>query len=154
MSLEVETILVPATGCPARRAADELDETLHIAVVFTSEQSTVAALKEARHLAVSLGARVTLVVPQVVPYPLPLETPPVFTAFNEKRFRAMAGENQRESRVQIYLCRDRLQTLCSVLKPGHILVVGGRKRWWPTKDKTLVRRLQRAGYEVVFKETT
>ena len=41
----------------------------------------------------------------------------------------------------------------SVLKPGSIVVVGGAKRWWPTKNEILARQLRRAGYEVIFKET-
>ena len=153
MSLAIEKILVPAIGHPARPTADEADQKLNIAVVFTSVESTLAALKEAGNLANSLGARITLVVPQVVPYPLPLETPPVLVEFNEKRFRVMASESPVETSVQIYLCRDRFETLTSVLKPGSIVVVGGRKRWWPTKDETLARQLRRAGYEVLFKET-
>ena len=116
-------------------------------------ESTLAALKEAGNLANSLGARITLVVPQVVPYPLPLETPPVLVEFNENRFRVMASESPVETSVQIYLCRDRFETLTSVLKPGSIVVLGGPKRWWPTKDELLARRLRRAGYEVIFKET-
>ena len=153
MSLAIEKILVPAIGHPARPTADKADQKLNIAVVFTSVESTLAALKEAGNLANSLGARITLVVPQVVPYPLPLETPPVLVEFNEKRFRVMASETPVETSVQIYLCRDRFETLTSVLKPGSIVVVGGRKRWWPTKDETLARQLRRAGYEVLFKET-
>ena len=153
MSLAIEKILVPATGYPARPIAEETDQQLNIAVVFTSVESTLAALKEAGNLANSLGARIKLVVPQVVPYPLPLETPPVLVEFNENRFRVMASESPVETSVQIYLCRDRFETLTSVLKPGSIVVVGGRKRWWPTKDELLARQLRRAGYEVLFKET-
>ena len=52
--------------------------------------------------------------------------------------------------MQIYLCRDRLEALTSVLKPGSIVVLGGQKRWWPTKDELLARQLRRAGYEVLF----
>ena len=91
-------------------------------MVFTSVESTLAALKEAGNLANSLGARIKLVVPQVVPYPLPLETPPVLVEFNENRFRVMASESPVETSVQIYLCRDRFETLTSVLKPGSIVV--------------------------------
>jgi hypothetical protein len=126
---------------------------LNIAVVFTSVDSTLAALKEAGNLANSLGARITLVVPQVVPYPLPLESPPVPVLFNENRFRVLASRSPVETSVHTYLGRDRFQTLTSVLKAGSIVVLGGRKRWWPTKDETLARKLRRAGYEVLFKET-
>ncbi len=153
MSLAIEKILVPATGYPARPIAEETDQQLNIAVVFTSVEATLAALKEAGNLANSLGARIKLVVPQVVPYPLPLETPPVLVEFNENRFRVMASESPVETSVQIYLCRDRIETLTSALKAGSIVVIGGRKRWWPTKDEVLARQLRRAGYEVLFKET-
>lgn len=153
MSLAIEKILVPATGHPARPIGQEADQKLNIAVVFTSVESTLAALKEAGNLANSLGAQIKLVVPQVVPYPLPLETPPVLVEFNENRFRVMANQSPVETSVQIYLCRDRFETLTAALKAGSIVVIGGRKRWWPTKDEILARQLRRAGYEVLFKET-
>ena len=153
MSLAIEKILIPATGHPAQPAGVEADQQLNIAVVFTSVEATLAALKEAGSLANSLGARITLVVPQVVPFPLPLETPPVLVEFNENRFRVMASQSPVATSVQIYLCRNRFETLAAALKPGSIVVVGGRKRWWPTPDETLARQLRRAGYEVVFKET-
>lgn len=153
MSLAIEKVLIPATGYPERLTAQKTDKRLNIAVVFTSGESTLAALKEAGNLANSLSARITLVVPQVVPYPQPLETPPVLVEFNKNRFRVMASESPVETSVQIYLCRDRSETLTSVLNPGSIVVVGGRKRWWPTKDEVLARQLRRAGYEVLFKET-
>ena len=153
MSLAIEKILVPATGQPNRHQAEEADQHLNIAVIFTSVESTLAALKEAGSLANSLGARIKLVVPQVVPYPLPLETPPVLVEFNDQRFRVIASESPVETSVQVFLCRDRIATLTSVLKPGSIVVVGGKKRWWPTRDELLARQLRRAGYEVFFKET-
>jgi hypothetical protein len=152
MSLAIEQVLVPATGHPAQPGVEETDRKLNISVVFTSVESTLAALKEAGTLAYSLGARITLLVPQVVPYPLPLESPPVLVEFNEKRFCVMANQNPVETKVHIYLCRDKLQTLNAVLSPGSIVVVGGRRRWWPTKDELLARQL-RSGHEVIFKET-
>ena len=151
MTLAIDKILVPATGRPARPATEETNRRLNVAVVFTSVESTLAALQEAGTLANSLGARIQLVVPQVVPYPLPLDSPPVLVEFNENRFRVMASESPVETSVQIYLCRDRFETLVSVLKPGSIVVLGGQNRWWPTKEERLARKLRRAGYEVFFK---
>jgi hypothetical protein len=152
MSLAIEKILVPATGLPIRPPVEEADPRLNIIVVFTSVEATLAALKEAGTLASSLGARITLLVPQVVPYPLPLESPPVLIDFNEKRFRVIASESPVETGVHIYLCRDRFETLASVLSPGSLVVLGGRKRWWPTREKSLASKLRRVGHEVVFKE--
>jgi hypothetical protein len=152
MALAMEKLLVPAVGRPALPGTRETDAGFDISVVFTSIEPTLAALKEAGALAHRLGARITLVVAQVVPYPLQLETPPVLVEFSENRFRVMAAENAVETNVQIYLCRDRLEALTSALKPGSIVVVGWRKKWWPTKDEILARQLRRAGYEVIFKE--
>jgi hypothetical protein len=153
MSLAIQKILKPATVQPFRPPVEDADQKLNIAVVFTSVEATLAALKEAGTLASSLGARITLLVPQVVPYPLPLESPPVFLDFNEKRFRVIASESPVETSVHIYLCRDQFETLASVLSPGSIVVLGGKKRWWQTREKSLARRLRRVGHEVVFKET-
>ena len=152
MLIALEKILVPATGHPERPSTTEADVKLNISVVFTSVEATLSALKEAGALATRLGAQITLLVPQVVPYPLALETPPVLIEFNERRFRPIASQSPVETTVRIYLCRDGLETLMSVLSPGSIVVIGGKKRWWPTRERRLAGQLRRAGHEVIFKE--
>ena len=153
MSLALERVLAPAPGFPRPPAIVETESRLNVAVIFTSVQSTLAALKKAGALANRLSGRITLVVPQVVPYPLPLTSPPVLVDWNEKRFRVIAGQSPVETTVQIYLCRDRLETLTAVLSPRSLVVVGGPKRWWPTAEKRLARTLRRAGHEVILTET-
>ncbi|HYM13917.1 MAG TPA: hypothetical protein VEU62_24480 [Bryobacterales bacterium] len=152
MTLALEKILAPATGHPGESLAGEDESGLNIAVVFTSVESTLVALKKAGALASPLGARITLVVPQCVPYPLPLESPPVLLDFNERRFRSIALESPVETRVHIYLCRERLELLLMVLKPHSVVVLGGRRRWWRTPEEKLAKRLRRAGHEVIFME--
>jgi hypothetical protein len=153
MSLAIETLLLPAAGRPTEQTVERHDLSLNIAVVFTAVESTLAALREAGALAESLGAQITLLVPQVVPYPLPLESPPILVKFNEKRFHVIARQSPVKTKVCIYLCRDRLETINSVLRPSSIVVIGGRKRWWPTSEARLARKLRNAGHEVIFKET-
>ena len=111
-------------------------------------------LRKASSLASSLNCRINLVVPQVVPFPLPLASPPVLLDWNEKRFRVIAGTSPVETTVQIYLCRDRVHTLLKALAPRSLVVVGDRKRWWwPTPEKRLARELRRAGHKVILTET-
>jgi hypothetical protein len=150
--MALEKILVPARISVAPPVAPETEQKLNIAVVFTSVEATLAALKEAGRLADSLHARVELIVPQVVPYPLPLQSPPVLIDFNEKRFRIIASQSPVETIVRIYLCRDAAETLPKVLRRGSLVVMGGRHRWWPTREKAMARILRKAGHEVVFKE--
>lgn len=154
MSLALEKILNPVSQqIRSQPSAAKAEASLNIHVVFTTVDATLLALRKAAHLASRLAARVTLIVPQVVPYPLPLESPPVLLDWNERRFRLITEESPVETTVQIYLCRDRGQTLCGALKPGSLVVLGGRKRWWPTAESRLARRLRKAGHEVIFTET-
>lgn len=150
MSLAIDRRLTTAIGLPEGSTAEESG--LNIVVIFTSVDATVAALKRAGTLAESLGARITLVSPQVVPYPLPLTSPPVLLDFQEKRFREIAAESPVDIRVQLYLCRDELDTLKKVLRPHSLVIIGGRRRWWPTREQKLARKLQK-GHEVIFAET-
>src|SRR4051812_10330911 len=102
MSLVIERVLAPATGRPAQAVGETADQRLNISVVFTSLEATLTALKAAGKLASSLDARIKLVAPQIVPYPFPLETPPVLLEFSENCFRVIASESPVETSVQIY----------------------------------------------------
>jgi hypothetical protein len=129
------------------------DHGLNVVVVCSSMQETGAALRKAGTLARELGAQITLLVPQTVPYPLPLTSPPVLLDFAERRLRDLAGESPVAVVIRIYLCRDRFEALDMVLKPRSLVVLGGRKRWWPSAEKALARRLRRKGHEVILTET-
>jgi hypothetical protein len=153
MSLAFNRALNPEIGRPEAPVIDERESRLNIAVIFTSVEATVAALKRAGVLAESLGARITLVVPQIVPYPLPLTSPPVLLDFQEKRFQTIAVESPVEIRVHLYLCRDGMHTLKSVLKAHSLVVIGGQRRFWRTREESLARMLRRLGHEVIFAET-
>jgi hypothetical protein len=152
MSPVLEKRLAPAAQIPEAPAAADADAKLHIAVIFTSVESTLSALRKAAILANRLRARITLMVPQVVPYPLPLNRPPVPLDFSERRFRVIAEESPVETTVRIYLCRNRIEALTNVLTPRSIVVIGDCGKWWPTEAKRMGRRLRRAGHEVVFAE--
>jgi hypothetical protein len=52
----------------------------------------------------------------------------------------------------MYLCRDSSETLLAVLKPRSLVVIGGRRRWWPTREERLAKKLRGAGHEVIFAE--
>ncbi|MGD0136315.1 MAG: hypothetical protein ABSE57_30085 [Bryobacteraceae bacterium] len=152
MALALERMIAPVTGAPVRPFTEETGSKLDISVVFTSIEATLTALKEAGNLADSLGGRIALIVPQIVPYPLPLTSPPVLIDFSERRLRVIACNSRVETRVSIYLCRDRLETLRSVLKPHSLVVIGSRKSWWSTAEKRLAAKLRHFGHQVVVTE--
>lgn len=150
--LAFERLPRPGTARPARPEAEDRAPRPNVSVIFTSEESTLRALDKASALASSLGARITLLVPQEVPHPLPLENPPVPIDWNERRFRAIAEQSPVETSVRIYLCRDGLETVASVLNAGSIVVLDARRRWWPTAESRLARSLRKAGHKVIVAE--
>lgn len=152
MTLAFERPLVPRTAFPESAQQEPGAPKLDISVVFTSVKWTLNALRQAGALAQGLKARITLIVPQIVPYPLPLESPPVLLDFNERRFITIANENRIETTIRIYLCRDRAELLSTVLRPHSLVLLGGRKRWLPTQELRLAKRLRRIGHEVMVVE--
>jgi hypothetical protein len=148
-----QKVVTPATGRPPRPRRADSEYRLDVAVVFTSPAATIAALRHAGSLADRLSARITLMVLQYIPFQFPLESPPVLLDFSEQRFQQIAAASCVETKVQIYLCRDPLETLKGALSARSLVVIGGRRRWWPTREKSMARQLRRAGYEVVFTET-
>ena len=135
-----------------RRAASAPDDTLKIRVVYTSDEATLSAMRVAVALAGGLPAKLSLVYPQIVPYPRPLTSSPVEREFTERRLRNIANQVPVESEIHVCLCRDAQDALNAELPPRSVVVIGGRKRWWPTAEETLARKLRRAGHEVIFTE--
>lgn len=126
---------------------------LDIVVVFTGISGTQAALNAAGAMARGLNTRVRLVVPQAIPYVYPLNQAPIATGFTERFLADLVGKaanGSTETAIEIYLCRDRLRTMREVLKPNSLIVIGGRKRIWPTKESRLAKKLRSNGHEVIF----
>ena len=138
---------------PDRAAENNPSNELEINVIFTDHQGTLSALRTAGVLAYQLQAHINLLVPRVVPYAFPLASPPVSIRFTERRLLDLAhrgAQGPMAISVQVYLCRDRRLCLLEALKPQSLVVVGGRARWWPTKETKLARMLQFVGHQVIF----
>ncbi|HEY4363134.1 MAG TPA: hypothetical protein VGN17_19350 [Bryobacteraceae bacterium] len=129
---------------------------LEVNVIFTSAGATVSAMDQAARLASDLSARVCVFAPVVVDFHTNLEHPRVNPEFLAAQYRAIAEEAGVETSVQIVLCRDVVDGLNTALRPNSLVVVGGRKRWWRTRESKLARALEAAGHQVLFvtKEST
>ncbi|HWC00821.1 MAG TPA: hypothetical protein VG672_29145, partial [Bryobacteraceae bacterium] len=84
MAMVFEKCLLPTTGRLGLGENGRQDPQLGIFVIFTSVKSTLAALRHAGALADRLAGRITLLIPQIVPYPLPLASPPVQIEWSER----------------------------------------------------------------------
>ncbi len=122
-----------------------------VAVLYTTPEPTLVALRTAWRLTREHGAPVRLLVMLSVPYPLPLSSPPVMQEFTERQIRQLVSKASVETKVELYLCRDRREVLRDFLKPGSLVVLGVNRRWWwGGPEQKLARWLQQNGHSVVF----
>ncbi len=139
---------------PQAKAPAEADRLFDIVVLHTSDDSTLRALKTASTLASELSARVHLIAPRVVPYPLALEHPQIPVSFTAHHLGEIAREAGVEVSVDSILCRDLMTMLSAVLKPKSLIVFGERRsRWWNfgwlDREYQLAQRLRKLGHQVV-----
>jgi hypothetical protein len=130
--------------------SDLSDRKLDLKVIFTDLPKTAAALAAARTMAQGLGAHITLMVAQVVPYPLPLAAPDVPVEFTERMLESLAcNKDVEDTVIEIDLCRDRNETIRRALPPDSLVIVGARKWRWPSWERSLARMLRQDGRRVL-----
>jgi hypothetical protein len=122
---------------------------LRLFVVYTTPEATRAALRAASMTARDLGASISLLVPQVVPFPLSLSAPDVDTTFVESSMAEIASGYEMEVDVSVLLCRDRVETVLQNLPPQSIVLVGRRRRWGFGAYSNLIRVLKRERHHAI-----
>lgn len=135
---------------PQPAEQQERSNGLPITVVYTTVAATLAALRRAGELAQELDARIRILVPQVIPYPLPIDRPPIDPSFKVRHFRTISVDGAIETNIDVRLCRDPYKAIMQSVCPQSIVVVGGRKRWWRTREQRLAKSLSLAGHQVIF----
>lgn len=122
---------------------------LEVNVVYARLPETAKTLMAATSLANGLGARVTVHVAQVIPYPLPLQSPAVSVEFAEEQLWTLTEQQSVETNIHLYLCRDLTETIRRVLRPQSVVIIGGPKRWWPSRESRLAAILRRDGHHIL-----
>jgi len=126
---------------------------LRIHVIFTNMPDTRAALFAAIDMAHEMESEIAVLVSQIVPFPLPIDNPPVPLDFASEQIRRLAElvqTNHASLQGFIYLCRNPLDTLLRELPARAIVVIGARARWPFSKSKRLARALRKNGHEVIL----
>ena len=90
-------------------------------VIATRFDGAGPALETAIPLARGLRARLVLLVPQIVPYPLPVDGPAEATAFVERQYSDLVRDMDGEAAIRILLCRT-LNDVLPVIPPAATVV--------------------------------
>lgn len=119
--------------------------------IATCFEGTRAALVAAIPLARGSCARLIVLVPVVVPYPLPVDGPADSTAFAAERYRDLVHELDGEAQVCVCLCRDPDDVIRRMLPSHATVVVGGAAGTWrASREERLARRLTHLGHRAIF----
>lgn len=132
-------------SCPEN---PELPQRLSIVVLFTTIQRTLTAFKRAVQMSRGLNVEFRILIPQVVHYALPLDSPTTDPNVFVRPF--LTDKEAIDMQIEVLLCRDVLTALLQALPPASLVLMGTRHRWWPTRDKSIARALRQAGHNVVL----
>jgi len=144
---------IVSTLSPQEPYTGKQAQPLSVNVVYTGPETTITALRAADSLARALSATVHIRAIIAVPRQLAVEF-----AFTSVRFLKglisdlveQVGSRSCEYVLHIYVCRSRIKTLLRVLRPASLLVIGGRRRLWPTAESRLAKAATSAGHSVAF----
>jgi hypothetical protein len=126
---------------------------LHVTVIHTSEEGTVAALAAAAHLAKNLCAHIRLLAAEAVPIHFSLQRPHVPADFLEGRLCRLisdAGLCGEDVTIQLSLCRSSKRALAELLAPRSLVVIAENLHWWERRECRTARWLRRQGHHVIF----
>jgi hypothetical protein len=123
---------------------------IEIVVPLSEGALTEAVLQRAAVLTAGLQAAVRLVAVHAIPYPLPFYFPVAERAHLERRLADLASRSPVAVYPQLVLARYPDEGFRSLLKPTSIVLIGARKRIWPTREERLARSLARSGHRVAL----
>jgi hypothetical protein len=121
-------------------------------VVFTSIDETLAAVRVAHGLSEALDVPLTVVHFRTIPFALPVDEPTGLSPVETDAFVTELRSEGVDTRVKVFLCRDERGAIPVAFKPHSVIVMGGRRSWWPTRLERWRRTLEAAGHFVVFVE--
>ena len=128
-------------------------QTLSVNVVYTRPEATAAALRAAESFARDLETTIHIRAMIAVPRQLAMDSGYISIKWLAQTLDGLvkcACSNRCEFVLHIHLCRSRIDALLTLLKPYSLLVIGGRRRLWPSFEGRLCRAVRRAGHSIAF----
>ena len=147
----------PTTANPAGANASLLPalRTDAVSVVYTTFEDTLEASRIAADLAQAMQVPLRVVHFRTVPRQVPVDQPDGLSPVETEAFVGrLRQEGITTARVRVYLCRDELRTIPYAFSPHSIVVIGGRRSWWPTRAERWRRTLEEAGHFVMFGDSS
>jgi hypothetical protein len=124
--------------------------TLEVVVPYTRPAVTARVVESAAVLTAGLDVRLKFVAVYVAPYPAELRCPAAMEQHLTAQLTELAERTTLPSCLHLVVSRDRSDGFREVLRPGSVVLMGSRKRFWRTREEKLARDLTRQGHYVSF----
>ncbi|HKT79512.1 MAG TPA: hypothetical protein VJP86_04790 [Vicinamibacterales bacterium] len=122
-----------------------------IYVLATNDSGTRLALQTAAARIRESSGKVLLIVPAVVSFAEPLESPAFDPSSVARHYRALAAASNVRATVRVCVCRHPQHVFDRLLLKHVDVVIGGRRgRWFKTEEEKLARSLGASGHSVTF----
>ena len=147
----------PTTASPTSTSAALVPavQTDAVSVVYTTFEDTLEASRIAADLAHALQVPLRVVHFRTVPRQVPVDQPDGLSPVETEAFVGrLRQEGITTARVRVYLCRDEIRTIPYAFRTHSIVVIAGRRSWWPTRAERWSRALEDAGHFVVFVDSS
>lgn len=122
-----------------------------INVLATTDQGTLAALQTTAAIARQRRLRIVLLVPDIVPFGIPINGSGHDRAALTVSYRDLAARVGADASVRTCPCRDARHVSSRLLLPQARIVLGGRRgRWHRSPEEQLAVELALEGHHVTF----
>ena len=135
---------------PGERVAPPTMRTDAVSVVYTAVEDTLEAARVGAELARAMGVPLRVVHFRTVPRQVPVDRVDGVSPIETPWFLGRLRNEGIVARMRVYLCRDAAATVGYAFRSNSIVVIGGRRSWWPTRAERWRDALEGAGHFVVF----
>jgi len=121
-----------------------------VSVLYTTAPATLEAARVAANLAHAMRVPLRVVHFRTVPRQVPVDRPEGVSPIETDAFVGRLRHEGIAARFRVYLCRDETTTIPFAFRPHSLIVIGGRRSWWPTRAERWRHALEDAGHLVLF----
>jgi hypothetical protein len=123
---------------------------VRLTVIFTTARFTLPTLELAARLSNDLVPAVQIIVPRPVPYCLPLKASREIAPLVPPEILEFLETSELDAYILVVLGRTRYAGVLRSLQPRSTVLIGGRRRWYLTREEWLERQCRQQGHEVIF----
>jgi len=123
---------------------------MQFVVVHTEPSVTAAVLKRAAELVAGLNANILLLAVHTVPFPAPFNSASASHAHLVGELADLASQCALPVTSHVVMARYRDEGFRFLLQEESTVLIGTKKRPWPTQEERLARLLAKDGHKVTL----